>query len=210
MTMKDSIIVKDDFCERIDEVRASAFESGFGTWRPNKGEVGTSNYEGMNFWGRHALLLRALSDAIGGKPVFPNNMFFRLTRPETEKAYVHSDRMWGQYTAIVYLSEHSETPGEGAGPTNEVSGTGFYRHRETGLLGMPTFEEMQAAGTFGMFKQDMVSGSEAEWEQTDFVRGHYNRLLMFRAPLFHARCPKNGLGATEETGRLIWACHFEL
>lgn len=197
--MKDSIIVKDDFCERIDEVRASAFESGFGTWKPNKGEVGSSNYEGMNFWGRHALLLRALSGALGGRAIFPNNMFFRVTRPETEAAYVHSDRVWGQFTALVYLSDHIE-----------VSGTGFYRHRATGLYEMPTFQEMQTAGTFDQFKKDMVSGTDAEWEQTDFIRGHYNRMLMFKAPLFHARCPRHGLGITNETGRLVWACHFEL
>lgn len=204
--MKDSIIVKDDFCPEAAAVRASALESGFGTWRPNKGEVGSSIYEGMSFWGRHSLMLRALSRALGGRPIFPNNMFFRVTRPETEGAYVHSDRHWGSWTCIGYLSEHKE-----------VSGTGFYRHRESGLLEMPSFEEMRQVrdpGTkvsdYEQLKRDMVSGSVLEWEQLDFVRGIFNRALIFHAPLFHARCPRHGLGTDDATGRMVWVCHFEI
>src|SRR5690606_32737823 len=71
------IKIVDDFCPSIDEVRASALASGFGTWKPNKGEVGSSNYEGMNFWGRPSLLLHALAHYIG-RPVYPNAMFFRV------------------------------------------------------------------------------------------------------------------------------------
>lgn len=196
--MKDSIIIKDDFCPDIEQVRASALESGFGTWSPNKGAVGSSVYEGMNFWGRHSLLIRSLTAALG-RPIYPNNMFFRVTRPETEKAYTHSDRMSGDWTAIVYCSQHTE-----------VSGTAFYRHRETGLMEMPTFDEMQKLGIFELLKKDMVEGGEAEWEQLDFVRGLYNRALIFHAPLFHARYPKHGLGENDETGRMVWVCHFTI
>lgn len=197
--MKDSIIVKDDFSPDVELVRVSALESGFGTWRPNRGEVGSSVYEGMNFWGKHSLMLRALSVALGGRSIFPNNMFFRATRPETESAYVHSDRMWGSWTCIVYLSKHEA-----------LSGTGFFRHRASGLTEMPTFEEMSAAGTFDQFKEDMVRGTEQAWEQLDFVRGLFNRALIFHAPLFHARCPKTGLGSDDASARLVWVCHFEV
>lgn len=196
--MIDSITVKDNFCTQIEEVRQSAFDSGFGTWKPNKGEVGSSIYEGMNFWGKHGVLLRTLSATIG-RPIFPNNMFFRLTRPDTESAYVHSDRNWGHWTCIVYLSEHKE-----------VSGTGFYRHRATGLKEMPTFESMKESGLFETLKSDMVNGSDEDWEQLDFIRGMMNRALIFYAPLFHSRVPKNGLGMDESTGRLVWVCHFEI
>ena len=197
--MTDSITIKDKFCEQLQQVRASALESGFGTWRPNKGAVGSSIYDGMNFVGRHDYLLRSLVAAIG-RPVFPSLMFFRATTPETENAYVHSDRMHGDWTCIVYLSEHVEP-----------SGTGFYRHRESGMKEMPTFEQMVADGTFDKLKEQMVSGDEKDWEQLDFVRGVLNRALIFHAPLFHARCPKNGLGSgTDETARMVWVCHFNL
>jgi hypothetical protein len=32
--------------------------------------------------------------------------------------------------------------------------------------------------------------------------------VVFDAPKFHARRPKNGFGSTPEDGRLVWACHF--
>lgn len=196
--MKNSFLVVEDFCDRIEEVRASALASGFGTWRPNKGEVGSSVYDGMCFYGLHSPMLRSLARTMVS-PVYPNNMFFRVTLPETERAYIHSDRMWGTHTCIGYLSKHPD-----------VSGTAFYRHVETGLFSMPTFEEQKALGIFDTLKADMVSGDPAKWEQIDFVRGKYNRALIFDAPLFHSRFPMTGLGTDETDGRMVWACHFTL
>ena len=195
--MKKAVTIIDGFCSQIDLVRASALESGFGSWRPNRGEVGSSIYDGMSFWGKHSLMLKSLAVAVGAAP-FPNNMFFRVTNEDTEKAYVHSDREWGDHTCVAYLSEH-ET----------VSGTGFFRHRRTGLAEMPTIEHMKEMGIFEELKEDMVSGGEDKWEQLDFVRGLYNRAVIFHAPLFHSRCPKHGIGTGSEDGRMIWACHFK-
>jgi len=199
--MKDSVIIKDDFCNEIDAVLASTFASGYGTWRPNKGEVGSSVYTGMNFWGEHAKLLRCLSQALGGARIFPNSMFFRATKPGDEKAYIHSDREAGSWTAIVYLTKHEE-----------LSGTGFFRHRSTGITEMPSFDELRANPEFfSQLKTEMVEGKDEVWEQTDFVRGIKNRCLIFNAPLFHARFPKDGLGdGSDESARIVWVCHFEL
>lgn len=192
------INIIDRFTPHIDEVRASALASGFGTWRPNTGEVGSSIYDGMNFWGKHGMMLHALTHYMGC-PVFPNNMFFRVTNESTEGAYVHSDRESGDFTCIVYLSEHGETK----------SGTGFYRHRETGITHMPSFAEMAAdQESFGKLKQEMVGGSEDHWELLDFVRGRYNRAVIFDAPRFHARHPRHGIADTAEDGRMVWVCHF--
>ncbi len=181
----------------IDEVRASALASGFGTWAPNKGEVGSSVYAGMNFWGKHSIMLHALTHVMG-RPIFTNSMFFRVTNEDTEAAYVHSDRESGDYTCIVYLSDHAE-----------VSGTGFYRHRETGMTHMPSFAELsRTPDLFDQLKREMVEGSDKDWEQLDFVRGIYNRAVIFDAPRFHARYPKNGFSMTAEDGRMVWVCHF--
>lgn len=191
------MMIIDNFCPRIDEVRASAFASGFGTWRPNKGEVGSSIYDGMGFWGLHAPMLQALSFYVGG-PVYPNSMFFRVTNEDTEAAYVHSDRESGDWTCIVYLSEHVEK-----------SGTGFYRHRETGMTHMPSLAEMQKdPPVFERLKDQMVRGSDDDWELLDYVYGGYNRAVIFDAPRFHSRFPKNGFGSSAEKGRLVWAAHF--
>jgi hypothetical protein len=191
------IIIVDQFSPRIDEVRGSALASGFGTWRPNKGEVGSSTYDGMNFWGRHSILLHALTHAMG-RPIYPNSMFFRVTNEDTEAAYVHSDRESGDFTCIVYLSDHTER-----------SGTGFYRHRKTGMTHMPSFSELaQTPEFFSELKTQMVGGSDEHWEQLDFVRGIYNRGVIFDAPRFHARVPRHGFASTAEDGRMVWVCHF--
>jgi len=192
------ITIIDGFTPLVDLGRQSALESGFGTWKPNKGEVGSSNYEGMNFWGKHSIFLHALAHAMG-RPVYPNSMFFRVTNETTEGAYVHSDRESGDYTCIVYLSEH--------GGTN--SGTGFYRHRETGMTHMPPFSDLaQDPPGFERLKRQMVAGSDEHWELLDSVRGLYNRAVIFDAPRFHARHPKNGIGNDAESGRMVWVCHF--
>lgn len=192
-----SFQVFDNFCPMVDEVRQSALDSGFGTWKPNKGEVGSSVYDGMNFWGNHAMMIHSLSLAIG-KQVFPNSMFFRVTNTDTEKAYVHSDRESGSNTCVAYLSEHAE-----------VSGTAFFRHRASGMTEMPPFALLKKARLLKRLSKEMVSGGIKEWEQLDFVRGTYNRALVFRAPLFHARCPKHGIGNNSKDGRMVWVCHYE-
>lgn len=192
-----SYTVVDEFTPHAQRVRDSALASGFGTWRPNKGEVGSSVYTGMNFWGEHGLMVHALGRQFGG-PVIPNSMFFRVTNEDTEAAYVHSDREAGEFTAIVYLSDH-----------DSEYGTGFYRNRRTGLIRMPSFESMRAdPAEFEKLKAEMVGGSAAEWELLDTVRGRFNRAVMFDAPLFHARHPKTGFESTPEAGRMVWVCHF--
>lgn len=192
-----NVLVLDNFLNDPARVRASALAAGVGTWRPNKGEVGSSVYDGMGFWGDHSTLLRALTAAVG-RPVYPNSMFFRVTNADTEAAYVHSDREAGDFTAIVYLSQH--------GPE---SGTGFYKHRASGMTHMPSFESMRAhPALWERLKREMVEGSPKEWELMHFVQGRYNRALIFDAPRFHARSPRHGYDTTPEAGRMVWACHF--
>lgn len=191
------IKVIDNFVANPESVRQSALNSGFGTWKPNKGEVGSSIYTGMNFWGDHAPLLRAVSKAMD-QPIYPNSMFFRITNEDTEGAYVHSDRQAGDFTAIVYLSKHDRS-----------SGTGFFEHRETGRAEMQSFEDMgKDPAAFERLKVQMVEGKEEHWKLIEFIPGDFNRALIFSAPLFHSRFPKRGYGNTPEAGRMVWACHF--
>lgn len=194
--MQQSVKVIDNFLSYPDQVRQSALDSGFGTWAPKKGKVGSSIYTGMNYTGFHAVLIHALAVS-NANPVFPNSMFFRVSNKDTERAYIHSDREMGSRTCIVYLSKHER-----------ISGTAFWRHKRTGLTEMPSFEEQEKLGIADELKEDMVSGKREKWEQLDFIRGHYNRALVFHAPLFHSRFPFHGFGTNEEDGRMIWGCHF--
>lgn len=198
--MEGAYTVIDNFVADPDSVRQSALAAGFGTWRPNKGEVGSSVYTGMNFWGDHGVLLRGVAKAMDA-PIFPNSMFFRVTNLDTEGAYVHSDREMGDYTAIVYLSRHEAAN----------SGTALFRHRGTGMERMKSFAEMREdPATFEKLKTEMVDGKPDHWEMLKFVPGRYNRAFIFEAPLFHSRFPKHGYGNTAEDGRMIWACHFNI
>lgn len=195
--MIQSFQVVDGFCERIEQVRQSCINSGFGKWAPNQGLVGSSKYDGMNFNGDHALMLHSLAAAVGGA-VFPNAMFFRVTNKETEKAYIHSDRTAGNYTCIAYLSKHSEN-----------TGTAFWRHRHTGLTYLPPVEVQKAEGIFEELKEDMVLADPDKWEQLDYVRAVFNRALLFQAPLFHSRSPLTGFGPTEHgEDRVVWVSHY--
>jgi Family of unknown function (DUF6445) len=193
--MKPLYRVFDDFCAHADAVRQSFLESGFGKWTPNQGRVGSSIYTGMNYTGKHALMLHALTVATGSI-VFPNSVFARVSNTDTERAYIHSDRSMGSHTCIAYLSRHAE-----------VSGTAFWRHKRTGLVEMPSFVDQENAGIAEELANDMVNWDE-KWEQLDFVRGLYNRALVFHAPLFHSRFPFTGIGESDEAGRMIWASHY--
>lgn len=196
MDIKDRYIVVDDFCEEIEEVVQSVHDAGFSTWLPNKGMVGSSIYEGMGFIGFHALMLRSLIEATG-KIAVPNTMFFRNTQVGMEKAYIHSDRQMGDHTCVAYLSKH-DVP----------FGTAFYRHKPTGWVEMPTFEDMITMGVMDKMAEDMVNRDPEVWELIDVVEGKYNRAVIFDAPLFHARHPIEGIGSNNEEGRLVWASHY--
>jgi len=187
-------MVFDDFCPEIDLVRASALASGFGTWRPNKGEVGSSVYDNMNFWGLHAFMLKSIDRVLGAR-FYPNDTFFRYAVPETEPAYTHSDRAFGDITCVCYMSDH-----------DEVFGTGFYRHRKTGLTEMPKMEDM-VDPEWDELKRDMIEGGPDEWDEVGFCEGMYNRAVIFHAPLFHARYPKTGIGTNATDARMVWAAH---
>jgi Family of unknown function (DUF6445) len=182
--------VVDRFCPHADRVRRSALSAGFDTWLPNKGKVGSSVYEGMGFWGEHASMLASLSQAMESV-VFPNSMFFRITQPGMQEAYIHSDRETGAYTCVAYLSQHA----------NEY-GTAFYRHKATGLTEMPPLDELDAS-----MIEDITHNRDA-WEVTRKVMGRFNRAVIFSAPLFHSRLPLDGLGDDNETARMVWVSHF--
>ena len=191
-----SFLVIDNFCDELDRVKQSAFAAGFDTWRPNKGEVGSSVYEGMGFWGEHALMISALMR--GARcGVVPNTMYFRVTNVGMEKAYIHSDRESGAHTCVAYLTDHAEE-----------SGTAFFMHKRTGWTSMPPLAELAELGVLEEMKRDMVSRDPDKWVQLDFVRGQKNRALVFPAPLFHSRFPLEGIGSDAENGRLVWVSHF--
>jgi hypothetical protein len=116
-----------------------------------------------------------------------------------EPSLVHSDREYGGATAIVYLSPN----------TIPESGTGFYKHRETGWVDMPSLTElMRDREFFERFKRQTATAHDKDWEMYSFVEAKYNRCLIFDAPKIHCRLPKVSFGTTENDSRMVWVAHF--
>lgn len=191
------IHIIDDFVADPIRVRQSALESGFGSWKPSKGAIGSSVYDGMNFYGDHATILETIYKKVGFVG-FPNSMLFRVTNETTERAYVHSDVTAGDTTCILYLSEHADK-----------YGTGFYRHRETGADFMPPLAELAKYPEFlEKLKADINDSGKHLWEEVQFVEGKFNRAVVFKSHRWHRRFPEHGFGADEHSGRMIHICHF--
>lgn len=193
------IQIVDNFCPEIEEVKASFLASGYGTWEPSQSIVGDGKYAGLSFMGKHQHMLRALCMSLN-RMVMPGTVFSKCAVADERPAYVHSDRNQGDYTCVCYLTDHGE----------EKSGTAFYRHRRTGLREMPDIGLMKATGSFDSMSYDMTNPSDEVWEMLDFVRGIYNRAVIFRAPLFHSRIPMTGIGTSPKDGRICWVSHFYL
>lgn len=195
-------MVFDGFVREPDAVRQSALNVGFGSFVPKEGEFGPKELTGMCFWGDHSTLLRHLSICCG-QPIYPTGMFFRVTNEDTEKAYVHSDREDGEFTAIWYASKHEP----------DQSGTAFFKHKKTGSIILPgSYAEMKEKdeSAFEVLKDEMRFGGVETWDMIQYVPGLYNRCLVFDARLYHSRYPMHGHGSTAEDGRMVWVAHFNL
>ena len=192
------IKVVDNFVPNPDEVRESALVTGFGTWHPTNTVIGYKNYDGVNINGMHSPLMRSLVKAMGCA-VYPASMIFRVTGEQSDPSRIHSDRMFGDFSCIVYLSAE---PGK--------SGTAFYRHRRTGHYEHPPLRALVGTSEFDLLKREMDEAKDEAWEQLHYVEGKYNRAVIFKAPLFHARVPKIGIGTTPENSRMVWVNHFNI
>jgi Family of unknown function (DUF6445) len=196
-----NIILRDDFITVPDLVREMALKSGFGKWNPGKADVGGDEYKGACFWGLHAPLTRALTLAVQ-RPIYVNNMSFRVMNTDNETAVVHSDFLSGNYTCVYFLTDH---------PEHKDHGLGFYKHIETGWTRTKSWEWLNRPENktwFDTMKRDTHEYKEGVWEKVGFIPGKKNRAVIFDSAIFHRRSPPQGIGTTPEDGRMIWVCHF--
>ena len=101
------------------------------------------------------------------------NGAFQLCTQEA-RTWIHSDPT--EFAAVWFLTPNELCP--------EGHGTAFYRHTKT--------EAIRREGS-----QDPIDGFEEHYA----VEGHYNRVLIYDARLFHASTIA-GFGNTAENGRL--------
>jgi hypothetical protein len=116
--------------------------------------------------------------------VSPILSFFRQSPAgQREPNYIHSDAEMGDWTGILYLNPDR--------PRDD--GTAFWKHRATGARIGDAWE---------------VDGKHPErWDECGIVAGDYNRLLLFRSPLYHSRVLVDNYGQGDGA-RLIQVVFF--
>jgi len=199
--MWQSIIVVNDFYEEPAKVRELALGLDYPPQKP--GDV----YSGRN--STSALINEPMMDAISrivGRPLIPapksaTGQFRIGLAGDAPKQDIHVDpgRDWA---GILYLTPNEYCRG----------GTSFWRHKALDIEGIPrTLPEIQKLG-FRDYEDMRVKIAQNEgldrgkWDLTMTVPMRFNRLLLFRAWLWHSHA--ENFGDSLANGRLIQVFFF--
>jgi hypothetical protein len=108
---------------------------------------------------------------------------------------VHVDGI-ADWSGVIYLNNDDQRQG----------GTAFYKHRETGLVGPPSKEQICKLGfkNYDEFEEQIIGKDTLDvekWEQVMFVGMRFGRLVLFKGnELFHAHT--HAFGRDIQDGRL--------
>jgi hypothetical protein len=198
--MPPSLIIIDDFLSDPHGFRRKALALDYDPALKN------GNYPGL--LSSEALPIAGLHEAVSGRAgirVQPaagtTHQYCRLTlKGDRGISGVHIDPAF--YSGILYLNLPEQCRG----------GTDFFRHKPTGLDGVPTNDMALAATGYSdinLLIEEVVNRDTlkpARWERTMTVPMRFNRLVLFSPWLFHNAAP--GFGDTRETGRLVHLMFF--
>lgn len=192
MAQNMNIIVVDDFYSNPVEVRNFALQQEFNI---------TGNFPGFR---TKSLLNDTIKDALeyivspwGGNVTdwFDDEYTgaFQYTTEE-HHSWIHSDG-GNKWAGVLYLT-----------PNAPISaGTAFYRHKQTRIeyfqhkTETPTEQDLRHP-----YLQDYKDVTK--WEMTDYVSNKFNRLVLYRANLFHKSL--DYFGKDKHTGRLFQVFFF--
>lgn len=178
------ILIVDNFYENPDEVRDFALSLDFNI----EGNYPGNRTEAMFDEEWRAYIKEYLESIINRRiTVFPYeyNTAFQLTT-ETSKTWIHHDAM--SYAAVVYLTPNPDID----------SGTGIYRHKETGIM-----KHSEGERDF-----NNETTKESDWELVAEAKNIYNRLVIYDSMYYH-RSVVPGFGTDKNTGRLFQTFFFE-
>lgn len=200
--MPPSFVMIDDFVANPHELRRQALALGYDA----AAETGGANYPGVV--SSRPLSIPGLDDyasRLAGIPLKAAagtlHGHCRLTlKGDRGRSGVHIDPAF--YSGILYLTAQEHCRG----------GTDFYRHRRTGLDGVPrTAESIAAAGyaDVNALVEDVVNrdtGQPGRWEKSFTAPMRFNRLILFSPWMFHNSAP--GFGTGPGDGRLVYLMFF--
>lgn len=106
----------------------------------------------------------------------------KLVKKSNNSFFCHSDGVYN-FVTVLYLNADNESHG----------GTGFYRHRPTGLSGFHDLAQVQMVMKKQNLRFDQLleivegdSKKSDKWELMDQVKAQFNRLLIFNGGRFHS------------------------
>lgn len=205
------LIVYDDFYSDPTALRAIALDTEFE-------ESSSGNYPGKNSKLQHfPNEFKDFFSWLAGEPLKPSAGShcggFRIQNAnETGKQFIHVDlpSMETTWAAICYLSLPEHYTNEDG--TVKDAGSKFWKHKETGMEQMPRdVEYLASIGING--PQDLkvfmdTQGTDpSKWFNTFSVPIKFNRLILFKANLWHSQGEL--FGDNKENGRLIQTFFFE-
>lgn len=197
-----SLLVVDDFYAEPEKVRSLALATAYHDVR----DLNYPGFQSQKVFTSQSLEKR-IAELIGEEIVVNHSKHsfgkFRVMLESTgSRLKVHLDGH-ADWTGLIYLNS----------PGTEQGGTGFYRHRRTGLDGPPSPDVLASFGyqNWRDFERAVVSPdslSPEAWEMTDFVAMKFNRLVLFRgSQYFH--CHTVSFGTDFENGRMTQNFFFD-
>lgn len=199
--MRSKVIIVDDFYPNPDVIRERALQSEYA-------DIASTRYPGYQtrLSIQNDAIKRTFEALIGSRVQVDRSRFtwggFRfITGDSGRRTTVHAD-VNIDWAAMVYL-----TPG-----ADMAAGTGFFRHRATGLEGPPTDRQARARGFADAhaFQQDVIGLDErdlSKWDLSATIAPVYNRLILFRGREFY-HAPLAGLGDGPTSSRLTHSFFF--
>lgn len=171
------VVVYDDVlvmpCAYADRARTSDFHSV---------AVGAATFHGIAD-AMNPSLPRWLRDRFPN--AWPTLSFFRESPAgQVEPNFVHTDRDMGDWTAILYLTEH---PAEG-------DGTMFWRDRRTGEI---------VSHETDVHDEGARWADRDRWEMEALIGAKFNRCVVFSSALFHSRALFENYGTAGKNARLV-------
>lgn len=193
--MKPSVFVFDDFYLDPDEVREIALNEFEWEKEDNSGPYPGLNSINPYYEEFHENFLGGCTSS------WPNNYdsfgHFRISRINSEfTQYIHCNpgKSW---IGLIYLSKDRD----------DIPGTIFWRHNRTGLTSAPLDRYQYKKYGFNThilaheWFNNIDGLNKSLWTETDNIKFRYNRLVLFRADIFHSH--GDLFGTTNENSRLL-------